>query len=82
MQKALFDFLLKYTGWLRGYRTTLGLLLSLMSIVFALASGDVAMFIAAGTQFVATLLVVVGLKPEPGDGHPPPVIPPDIGEWP
>ena len=76
MQKVLFDWLLKYTAWLRGYRTLIGLLLSVVSVIFALASGDVAMFIAAGTQFVATLMVVIGLKPEP------PPEPPMIEEWP
>lgn len=70
MQKALFDLLLKYTGWLRGYRTLIGLFLNAVAVVFAIASMDLGLFLTSSTAFVGTLMVVIGLRPEPADALP------------
>lgn len=81
MNQVLFDFLLKYTAWLRGHRTALGLVLYFVAVLFALATGQPATIMAAITAFVGAVLTAVGLRPE--EPLPPP-IPEEEGEfdWP
>lgn len=79
MQKVIFDLLLKYTAWLRGYRTLIGLFISALTVLVAVLNLDFAMFVSSSAAFLGTLMVVIGLRPEPGDGKPPPL--PDGENW-
>jgi hypothetical protein len=71
MQKQLFDLILHYTSWLRGYRTTLGLLSYCVAFLAALATGDPAIILAAFAALWGAFWQTLGLRPEPGDGQPP-----------